>query len=397
MYYTTTDKLGSFDVITNATGTVLQRNSFDAWGRRRNPTNWTYTGLPTTFLFDRGYTGQACPELCRREHLDKFALINMNGRVYDPIVGRFLSADPFVQSPGNSQSYNRYSYCMNNPLAGTDPSGYFCSWGPINADRARIERENWLFQYEDAGDFYAYHGGGFMNTAGGGAGGGGLGSGQFGGRIGFFFVDGGAVGVGSSGNGKGTQILAGESYLTSSGSEYLGSLGLSQNAGEIGYWISFSTKEIDNSQYNVEGHSTGYVYGYGEKFFSISGDGFKNVWDAGGKKDESNGPWISGPHYSSLDNLGAFVNSMSIEGHTYNDPYNPKLHAFTVSVALLITPVSHTYNALTLVNGENPFTNKPVEGFERWGMPILNIALGNYTTEWGIIWNIASSPTIPGP
>lgn len=50
----------------------------------------------------------------------------MNGRVYDYKVGRFLSVDPVIQSPGNSQSINPYSYIMNNPLAGTDPTGY-CS------------------------------------------------------------------------------------------------------------------------------------------------------------------------------------------------------------------------------------------------------------------------------
>ncbi len=50
--------------------------------------------------------------------------IHMNGRAYDYNLGRFLSVDPFVQSPGNSQSMNPYSYIMNNPLAGTDPSGY---------------------------------------------------------------------------------------------------------------------------------------------------------------------------------------------------------------------------------------------------------------------------------
>ena len=49
----------------------------------------------------------------------------MNGRVYDPQLGRFLSADPFVQSPTSSQNYNRYSYALNNPMKYTDPSGYF--------------------------------------------------------------------------------------------------------------------------------------------------------------------------------------------------------------------------------------------------------------------------------
>ncbi|CAI8164768.1 MAG: Uncharacterised protein [Pseudidiomarina mangrovi] len=58
------------------------------------------------------------------EHIDEAQLIHMNGRVYDYNLGRFLSVDPFIQEPGNSQSLNPYSYIMNNPLAGTDPSGY---------------------------------------------------------------------------------------------------------------------------------------------------------------------------------------------------------------------------------------------------------------------------------
>ncbi len=49
----------------------------------------------------------------------------MNGRVYDPQLGRFLSADPFIQFADNSQSYSRYSYVLNNPLSSTDPSGHF--------------------------------------------------------------------------------------------------------------------------------------------------------------------------------------------------------------------------------------------------------------------------------
>ena len=49
----------------------------------------------------------------------------MNGRVYDPRLGRFLSADPFVQFPSHTQSFNRYAYVLNNPLRYTDPSGHF--------------------------------------------------------------------------------------------------------------------------------------------------------------------------------------------------------------------------------------------------------------------------------
>jgi RHS repeat-associated protein len=119
MYYVHTDHLGSIDVMTNQSGAAVQYMSFDAWGRRRNHTDWTYTNVPTSFLVSRGYT--------MHEHLDQFRLINMNGRVYDPVLGRFLEPDNFVQAPGYTQSYNRFSYCWNNPLKYTDPSGYF-SW-----------------------------------------------------------------------------------------------------------------------------------------------------------------------------------------------------------------------------------------------------------------------------
>jgi len=105
---------GSFTGITDASGKLLQSLSYDPWGRRRNPNDWADYRVTST-LFDRGFTGH--------EHLDEFGLINMNGRVYDPFLARFLSPDPFVQAPDYSQNYNRYSYAWNNPLKYTDPSG----------------------------------------------------------------------------------------------------------------------------------------------------------------------------------------------------------------------------------------------------------------------------------
>jgi len=68
-------------------------------------------------LTDRGFTGH--------EHLQEVGLVHMNGRVYDPLIARFVSADPHIQDPMNTQSLNRYAYVNNNPLAYTDPSGYF--------------------------------------------------------------------------------------------------------------------------------------------------------------------------------------------------------------------------------------------------------------------------------
>lgn len=114
-YFTYKDHLGSIVALTDETGDVVLEQSFDAWGRYRDPNDWTYNILNPSPTWLRGYTGH--------EHLPHFDLINMNGRIYDPILGRMLSPDRFIQDPLFSQSYNRYSYCWNNPLRYTDPSG----------------------------------------------------------------------------------------------------------------------------------------------------------------------------------------------------------------------------------------------------------------------------------
>ncbi len=123
------DHLGTITHLKNGTNPA-DEYSFDAWGRRRDKDSWSYTlsGEPALFA-DRGFTGH--------EFLSDFNLYNMNGRLYDPVVGRFLSPDPFVQAPGFTQSYNRYSYCLNNPLKFTDPSGEI-AWPFVWAG-------NWLF------------------------------------------------------------------------------------------------------------------------------------------------------------------------------------------------------------------------------------------------------------
>jgi RHS repeat-associated protein len=116
------DHLGSLDVITDETNSIAVRTSFDAWGQRRG-SNWT--GAPSAAdraaiaaATRKGYTGH--------QQLDNLHLVHMNGRVYDPQIGRFMSADPIIQDPYHSQAFNRYSYVWNNPLNGTDPSGFAC-------------------------------------------------------------------------------------------------------------------------------------------------------------------------------------------------------------------------------------------------------------------------------
>ena len=121
MYYVHQDRLGNYDVLTNDTGTVIERLSYDVWGNRVLWNDWTqrmgYDSEDTTHIFRRGFT--------QHEHLGAHGIINMNGRMFDPNTASFFSPDPYVYSPYCTQSFNRYSYCLNNPLMYTDPSGEF--------------------------------------------------------------------------------------------------------------------------------------------------------------------------------------------------------------------------------------------------------------------------------
>lgn len=119
-YYVTGDHLGSATAVMDGGGALLSQLSFAAFGSRRGSA-WQDQPLAAdwnviTATTRRGFTGH--------EHLDNLSLVHMNGRVYDPKLGRFLSADPVPGNPGDPQSLNPYSYAMNNPLTFTDPTGY---------------------------------------------------------------------------------------------------------------------------------------------------------------------------------------------------------------------------------------------------------------------------------
>lgn len=118
--YTHRDRLGSARLFTDRNGNVEAQRNFDPFGKPREASGGLKAdnklGDLNTAKTRRGFTDH--------EHLDEMELIHMNGRVYDYNLGRFMSVDPVIQSPGNSQSINPYSYIMNNPLAGTDPTGY---------------------------------------------------------------------------------------------------------------------------------------------------------------------------------------------------------------------------------------------------------------------------------
>ena len=114
------DHLGSVDTITDESGAVVERLSYDAWGKRRvgsGEDGWKDSAVAIAGASTpRGFTDH--------EHLDDFELVHMNGRVYEPLLGRFLSPDPLVQYPESTQGFNRYTYVSNNPLSLVDPTGY---------------------------------------------------------------------------------------------------------------------------------------------------------------------------------------------------------------------------------------------------------------------------------
>ena len=126
------DHLGSTDLLytgvwngNSFANPQTEKQAFDPWGERRNAETWQNERTASTDAYrtsgqgyDRGYTGH--------EQLDDSGLIHMNGRIYDPELGRMLSPDPVVQVPEYSQNFNRYSYVMNNPMNTTDPTGF--SW-----------------------------------------------------------------------------------------------------------------------------------------------------------------------------------------------------------------------------------------------------------------------------
>jgi RHS repeat-associated protein len=160
LYYIHTDHLGSIRAITDQSRNIVARYSFDVWGNHRDPGTWQLTDTPDESFTARGFTGH--------EHISEFGLINMNGRVYDPTTGQFLSPDNYVQMPDYSLGFNRYAYALNNPLKYTDPDGEWVWFIPIGmavwAGGKVLQQEA---QYGNIGQGWGYLGsamqmGGFM-------------------------------------------------------------------------------------------------------------------------------------------------------------------------------------------------------------------------------------------
>ena len=109
------DGMGSVVAVAHGLGGVTERYRYDPWGRPRKDVDWTAISDAAWFGMERaekatskGYTGH--------EMLDDVGIIHMGGRIYDPTIGRFLSADPVIKGLDQVESYNRYSYALNNPM-----------------------------------------------------------------------------------------------------------------------------------------------------------------------------------------------------------------------------------------------------------------------------------------
>ncbi|OEZ54716.1 RHS repeat domain-containing protein [Duganella sp. HH105] len=126
------DRLGSPVAISGEAGDVVEQLAYDAWGKRRKPDGSAVPDELDVVVDNKGFTGH--------EMLDQLDLVHMNGRVYDPLVGKFLSGDPLIQDPINGQNYNRYSYVLNNPTNATDPTG-FLTQGDSLRSQDEIERK----------------------------------------------------------------------------------------------------------------------------------------------------------------------------------------------------------------------------------------------------------------
>jgi RHS repeat-associated protein len=125
MSYMLEDHEGSLSAIASNAGAADVNESFTAFGDRRNPVTWS--GPPTTGdlntiagLSRQGYTFQTWLG-------QSLGLNHMNGRVEDATLGRFLSPERHITDPSDPQSYNRYSYVINDPLTYIDPTGFACT------------------------------------------------------------------------------------------------------------------------------------------------------------------------------------------------------------------------------------------------------------------------------
>jgi len=262
LHYTITDHLGSIVAIADEDGDIIEEQRYDPWGVYRCPTTGTPEETPQLAMLFRGYTGH--------EMLPEFGLINMNGRLYDPALGRMLSPDNYVQSPNFTQSFNRYSYAGNNPMKYVDPDGQWM-FIPLAIMSAVIAgNQMGYYSYHKSGDYWSgfWTGaaiGGFSSLAG-------AGMGLLGNMIGISGIIPGAIWGGSTG------MLTG--YVTGGLTSYYTTGSFSDGAG----------KGL------ISGGISGAIMGGFSGYKSAKAKG-RNVWTGGKVIDK----WEAGLNYIEMN------------------------------------------------------------------------------------------------
>lgn len=161
--YVHRDHLGSPEVITDYSGSVVDRMAFDPFGRRR-AADWSADIGPAELadLLHSSSTSQSRKRgLTDHEHLDRSGFIHMNGRVFDQTLGRFISPDPFVGNPASGQSWNSYSYVRNSALSRIDPTGFLEESldevpGDVDGENAVLKHLQYLIRLSEQSELYGW-------------------------------------------------------------------------------------------------------------------------------------------------------------------------------------------------------------------------------------------------
>ena len=346
MFYVHPDHLGSLVLITDENGDVYEEKSFDAFGRLRDPADWSIMVTEGNYRFDRGFTGH--------EHLEAFGLINMNGRMFDSHTARFLSPDLFVQDPFFTQSFNRYSYCMNNPLRFVDPDGYLFK-GLWNWFRNLLRKKD----HEDGRGGGIPSGPSGNDAPGGNAGPGGVGGGNTGPGGG---VDGGNTDTGDVNKNSFWQWLK----------RVFG------GNGEV-YNVTF--------RYNpYTGETTSYTY------YNVGNTAYCRT-------EVVNKPWISPQSYYNMMNTIYKIDKFWY-GRTYstNDPSNRAAEIVLEAVSKGLPTSNILMDANSIIMGSDPITGQILEGEERFIQPGFNILMNiipGVPFDLKITWSILDITGIP--
>jgi RHS repeat-associated protein len=111
------DHLHSTAIETDTNGNRIQHYEYSIYGQSR------FTESTTAFPVSRRYTSQVLDE--------ETGLYYYGARYYDPQLGRFVQPDTIIPNEFDPQNYDRYAYCLNNPLKYVDSSGHFVFLAPL--------------------------------------------------------------------------------------------------------------------------------------------------------------------------------------------------------------------------------------------------------------------------